>query len=127
MLETRRPDRSKTDLQFWAGHVRNHRKSRHSQAMYCRENKLKLSTFQYWVRKLKPGDDADQSIKPKGNQSSHNLVEVTRILSPHDRRQVSAMPFLEIEIGQTWKIRVPPSWAVDDLKKILAALKELVC
>jgi hypothetical protein len=49
------------------------------------------------------------------------------VITPQNKNFAQANPFLEIEFGQSYKLKVPPNWDMDNLRKILALVKELVC
>lgn len=120
-----KPARPLPGSQFWLHHIRSHRKSRLSQARYCREHKLKLSTFRYWEKKLNPGELPLTATGKDESRSQNGFIDVTHILKSKDPAQ--ANPFLEIMIGQDFRIKIPPKWDVDDLRKIIALVKEIVC
>jgi hypothetical protein len=122
-----KPDRPLPDLQFWANHVKSCRKSQHSQVRYCRDNKLKLSTFRYWERKLRLHESRVVSETKGEHRSRSSFIDVTHVITPQNKNFAQANPFLEIEFGQSYKLKVPPNWDMDNLRKILALVKELVC
>jgi len=124
MSKTTKSSRLLSDIQFREKHVRNYRKSKLSQAQYCRENKLKLSTFRYWEKRIHQ-DKVQVAASNADSVCKSDFIDVTHILATKNSAPTNT--FLEIEIGQDYKIKVPPNWEAENLRKILALLKEVAC
>ena len=46
----------KQSPEYWTGHVNRWKESDITQAEYCKKNRIKQTSFSYWVNRLKKSD-----------------------------------------------------------------------
>jgi hypothetical protein len=57
--------------------IESWRESKQSQAKYCKENKLSISTFQYWLKKYRESRSETQTqTKPKEQRKRKSFLTV---------------------------------------------------
>lgn len=125
------PISKKTNLktlgaQFWEKHVKSFKISQLSQGEYCRRNKLKLSAFGYWYRKLNY-QTSGKKIKKNKNDYKGGFIEISDMVKNKNQSTILASALLEIEFGNGWKIKIPAGWEPESLKLLLSFIKEEVC
>lgn len=74
--EQTRTARSKTS--YWQGHINGWRDSGLSQARYCRQHMLALSTFSYWKKKLSDGPKNSPHFYPLTVPTKNEVKEENR-------------------------------------------------
>jgi hypothetical protein len=110
--------------EFWQNKVKSFRSSHLSQAEFCRQNDLRLSAFGYWNRKLH-GDCSKSRIKKKNASQAHTgFIEISEILRAGNQAQYTAIPHIEVEIKNGWKVRIPASVNQETLRAIFMVMKE---
>lgn len=92
-------------LNYWKQHKNEWQKAGVSKSQYCRENKLKIFNFQYWIKKLNILTQSTALVKIKP-------ISVNTQGQP-----------LEIMVNDKIKIRVPPEFDPKHLKCLLEALE----
>ena len=78
--------RQSRDPQFWEDHVTAWKQSDLSQAEYCRQNALPLSSFYTWKAKFEPNKLVPVEVKDDDLDDSHYIsmtVEKMRIQLPN--------------------------------------------
>ena len=100
-------NRLQRTLKYWQKHQRRWEKSGKTQAEYCREQGISLSSFSNWRVKLGSGE-----------QESSHLIEV-QPKSPQMRQE----EHLELVIPEVGILRIPETANPEFLKMILLTLK----
>lgn len=103
---------------YWEAHLINQKSSSLSQKQYCINNKISLSTFGYWKRKL--------------GTSSKNEVQFFPVPIPHETVQI---PLNSRKVGDSglflvanqgkYRIEFDNSFSPIILKKVLSVLETL--
>ena len=100
---------------FWQHHVDNQRCSSLSQLHYCREHALALSTFQYWKRKLKRGEQQE-------NARFYPLTVQAAL--PRQNRQTSSGLMMHVSNGEV-RLDIAEEFSASTLKKLVLVLRQL--
>jgi len=96
---------------FWQNHIESCRQSWMSQREYCRANKLALSTFCYWKRKLDERDDGKVKFYPLSIPEEPSEPASSRLLlNVSDKR---------------FNIEISNSFSSASLKQLIGVLEEL--
>jgi len=98
------------DSEFWKGQIADWVKAETTQAGYCRQNNLNLSTFGYWKRKF-------TTPSPAGFIELRMKEEI-----PHVSDSVSPIKLL---MGDNLAIEVPDRFNPDLLTSLVLVLRDL--
>ena len=93
---------------FWEHHVTSWQKSTMSQKEYCHTNNLKLSTFGYWINRLKKENIKDTGLVP--------VSFITPKISP------CISPPLELIINESITLLIPVEFDPEHLGRVLHVL-----
>jgi hypothetical protein len=94
---------------FWEKHIAQWNASGLSQVEYCRTNKIALSSFQNWKRKLKPGGSPPTLVEVP-LQKSLSIP----ILPAHTQ--------LCLVVGQHYRIEICKGFDSEDLERVVRVL-----
>lgn len=98
---------------YWREAIRNWEKSGKSQAAFCRERRLTLSTFTYWRKRLVKSEEATSRFYP--------LVVATS-----GQRQGNRLGRLRLLVrGERFTVEVDNDFSVATLQKLVSALEEM--
>ena len=97
-------------------------KSGDTQRVFAREMGVAVSTLQWWLRRARSGEKEKRRKSSKPTQSV-SLLEVELAAAPqspvHWARDLSS-----IELDSKVRLRVPGGFAPDDVRRLLALLRE---
>ena len=96
-------------------------KSGHTQRVFAREVGVAVSTLQWWLRRARSGEKGKRGKSSKPTQSV-SLLEVA--LADGPPLPVQGRMIYEIEWNAEVRLRVPGGFAADDVRRLLALLKE---
>lgn len=100
---------------FWRHHIDNHRRSSLSQAQYCRDHTLALSTFQYWKRKLQTG----------GLEEKARFYPLTVQAAPPKQHRLAASGLtMRVSNGEV-RVEIAEEFSALTLQKLLVVLRQL--
>lgn len=86
------------------------RKSGKSQKLFCSEQGLAFSTFQYWIKKIKEQNQKDNQVK--------DLVCLT-----FSERQRHDSVAIVLEVQKGYRLIIPSRFDNESLKQILAVIE----
>jgi hypothetical protein len=124
MSKSKKQSRKSLGEEFWKKHIKYCQKNKLNQVQYCKDNNLKQSTFYKWLKRL----SSSCTLKKKEVSFSRaDFIEVAPITSTHYQSQHTNSSYLEVEIQKGCKIKIPADWDLENLRKILVLVKEVVC
>ena len=101
--------------------LEEYRKSGHTQRVFAREMGVAVSTLQWWLRRARSGEKEKRGKSSKPAQGV-SLFEVE--LADASPSPVQGRAVYEIELKAEVRLRVPGGFAPDDVRRLLALLKE---
>jgi transposase-like protein len=96
-------------------------KSGDTQRVFAREMGVAVSTLQWWLRRARSGEKEKRRKSSKPTQSV-SLLEVELADAPQS--PVQGREIYEIELNSKVRLRVPGGFAPDDVRRLLALLRE---
>jgi transposase-like protein len=96
-------------------------KSGDTQRVFAREMGVAVSTLQWWLRRARSGEKEKRRKSSKPTQSV-SLLEVELADAPQS--PVRGREIYEIELNSKVRLRVPGGFAPDDVRRLLALLRE---
>ena len=96
-------------------------KSGHTQRVFAREKGVAVSTLQWWLRRARSGVKEGQGKSSKAAQTV-SLLEVELAAGP--RASMGGRAVYEIEWSSAVRLRVPGGFAPDDVRRLIALLRE---
>ena len=103
-----------TKLQHWTGHIKNWQMSGLSRRAYCGREGLKLSTFDYWVSRIRAAEKLKLASKQRATESV-TLVPVRVTGKASDDGLILRSP-------GGWEVRLPGGIDAEQLKVVVKCL-----
>ena len=99
---------------YWQGHIQSWKQSGLSQAIFCKDQSLALSTFAYWRRKIKQeGKD-----RPR-------FFPLALVPSPESRNKCQAHRLRLILGDKRFLLEIDDDFSEQTLKRLVVALEQL--